>query len=158
MECLGSETPVSCFVAANDFIAYGVLDALDEKGLRVPEDYSVCVFNNLSSSRISNVGLTTVEHQTDSRARHAFSILMERTKGNAPQTRSSIWNTRIYCRNGVLQRPIEKAAWKKNNGHNAYKCQMPLASHHKEAHSAFSIRAHGTKDGTKKGCTPKHTA
>ena len=84
MECLGSETPVSCFIAANYFIAYGVLDALAEKGLRVPEGYSVCVFNNLSSSRISNVGLTTVEHQTDSRARHAFSILMERIKGNDP--------------------------------------------------------------------------
>jgi hypothetical protein len=117
MECLGSETPVSCFIAANYFIAYGVLDALAEKGLRDPEDYSVCGFNNLSSSRISNVGLTTVEHQTDSRARHAFSILMERIKGNASQTGSSIWNTRISCWNGALRHLTEKTAPRKNNGH-----------------------------------------
>ena len=33
------------------------------------------------SSRISHVGLTTVEHQADSSARAAFSILLERIKG-----------------------------------------------------------------------------
>ena len=31
--------------------------------------------------RLSHVGLTTVEHQADSRARAAFSILLERIKG-----------------------------------------------------------------------------
>jgi LacI family transcriptional regulator len=81
VECLQEESPISGFVAANDFIAYGVLDALADKGFRVPEDYSVCGFNNLSSSRISHVGLTTVEHQADSRARDAFSLLLERIRG-----------------------------------------------------------------------------
>ena len=81
-KCLDSDKAVSGFVAANDFIAYGVLDALAANGFHVPEDYSVCGFNNLSSSRISKVGLTTVEHQVDSRARDAFSILVERIKGN----------------------------------------------------------------------------
>lgn len=52
-ECLEKKSLISGFIAANDFIAYGVLDALAEKGLRVPEDYSVCSFNNLTSSRIS---------------------------------------------------------------------------------------------------------
>ncbi len=80
-ECLEKKSLISGFIAANDFIAYGVLDALAEKGLRVPEDYSVCGFNNLTSSRISHVGLTTVEHQADSRARKAFTILLERIKG-----------------------------------------------------------------------------
>ena len=84
LECLESDKTVSGFVAANDFIAYGVLDALADKGFHVPEDYSVCGFNNLSSSRISKVGLTTVEHQAESRARSAFKILMERIKGSHP--------------------------------------------------------------------------
>jgi len=83
MECLEKKSPVSGFVAANDFIAYGVLDALAEKGFKVPEDYSVCGFNNLTSSRISHVGLTTVEHQADSRAHLAFKILLERIKGSS---------------------------------------------------------------------------
>ena len=81
IECLERKSPISGFVCANDFIAYGVLHAIADKGFRVPEDYSVCGFNNLSSSRISHVGLTTVEHQADSRARAAFGILLERIKG-----------------------------------------------------------------------------
>ena len=84
LECLEKEHAVSGFVCANDFIAYGVLDAIADKGFRVPDDYSVCGFNNLSSSRLSHVGLTTVEHQADLRARTAFNILLERIKGGNP--------------------------------------------------------------------------
>ena len=80
-ECLKKKNRISGFVVVNDFIAYGVLDAIADKGFRVPEDYSVCGFNNLSSSRISRVGLTTVEQQTEARARSAFDILYERICG-----------------------------------------------------------------------------
>lgn len=81
LECLKKEHEISGFVAVNDFFAYGVLHAIADMGFRVPEDYSVCGFNNFSSSRISHVGLTTVEHQADSRAHNAFNILLERIKG-----------------------------------------------------------------------------
>ena len=81
MECLKRKSRISGFVAVNDFIAYGVLDAIADRGFRVPEDYSVCGFNNLSSSRISRVGLTTVEQQTEARGRSAFDILYERICG-----------------------------------------------------------------------------
>ena len=84
LKCLEKEHSISGFVCANDFIAYGVLDAIADKGFRVPEDYSVCGFNNLSSSRISHVGLTTVEHQAELRARTAFNILLERIRGGNP--------------------------------------------------------------------------
>ena len=60
-----------------------MLDAIADRGFRVPEDYSVCGFNNLSSSRISRVGLTTVEQQTQERGRSAFDILYERISGNS---------------------------------------------------------------------------
>ena len=82
-ECLKRKNRISGFVAVNDFIAYGVLDAIADRGFRVPEDYSVCGFNNLSSSRISRVGLTTVEQQTQERGRSAFDILYERISGNS---------------------------------------------------------------------------
>lgn len=83
LKCLDEGKPVSGFVGVNDFIAYGVLDAIANKGFRVPEDYSVCGFNNLPSSRISHIGLTSVEHQAEARARTAFNILFERIKGNS---------------------------------------------------------------------------
>ena len=83
LECLKRKSRISGFVAVNDFIAYGVLDAIAAKGFRVPEDYSVCGFNNLSSSRIARVGLTTVEQQTEARGRSAFDILYERICGGS---------------------------------------------------------------------------
>ena len=83
LECLKKKSRISGFVAVNDFIAYGVLDAIAAKGFRVPEDYSVCGFNNLSSSRIARVGLTTVEQQTEARGRSAFDILYERICGGS---------------------------------------------------------------------------
>lgn len=83
MECLKHKSRISGIVAVNDFVAYGVLDALGEKGLRVPEDYSVCGFDNLSASRLWNVGLTSVEHHIEEKGRNAFNILYERMTGGS---------------------------------------------------------------------------
>lgn len=83
MECLKRSSGISGIVAVNDFVAYGVLDALEEKGLRVPDDYSVCGFDNLSASRFWNVGLTSVEHHIEEKGRNAFNILHERMMGDS---------------------------------------------------------------------------
>ena len=85
MECLKRSSRISGIVAVNDSVAYGVLDALAEKGLRVPEDYSVCGFDNLFASHFRTVGLTSVEHHIEEKGRNAFHILYERmTGGSAP--------------------------------------------------------------------------
>ena len=39
-----AERDITAFVAVNDMVAYGVLDAILESGARVPEDYSLCGF------------------------------------------------------------------------------------------------------------------
>ena len=44
--CL-AERDITAFVAVNDMVAYGVLDAILESGARVPEDYSLCGFDNI---------------------------------------------------------------------------------------------------------------
>lgn len=83
MDCLKRCPNISGIVAVNDFVAYGVLDALEDKGLKVPDDYSVCGFDNLSASRFWNVGLTSVEHHIEEKGRNAFTILYERMTGNS---------------------------------------------------------------------------
>ncbi len=45
---------------ANDMIAFGVLKALDEKNIRIPEDMSVVGFDDITFASISNPSLTTV--------------------------------------------------------------------------------------------------
>ena len=54
-----------------------------EKGFRVPDDYSVCGFDNLSASHLWSVGLTSVEHHIEEKGRNAFNILYERMTGDS---------------------------------------------------------------------------
>jgi len=49
-------------ICANDQTALGVLDVLDEKGIRVPEDVVVTGFDGIAAGRHSRPRLTTV-HQ-----------------------------------------------------------------------------------------------
>lgn len=79
-QCL--EVPgLTALMAVNDMVAYGVLDAVAEAGKRVPEDYSVCGFDNIFPSGFLGVGLTTVEHYLIEKSRNAFEILRGRMAG-----------------------------------------------------------------------------
>lgn len=75
--CL-AERDITAFVAVNDMVAYGVLDAILESGARVPEDYSLCGFDNIYPSHFARVGLTTVEHHIAEKGRSALEMLHNR--------------------------------------------------------------------------------
>lgn len=73
-----------CFtalMAVNDMVAYGVLSALAEAGKKVPDDYSVCGFDNIFPSQFLPVGLTTVEHHLVEKGRKAVEILHNKILG-----------------------------------------------------------------------------
>ena len=77
-ECLKRYPKCTALVAVNDSVAYGVLDALAAHGLKVPEDRSVCAFDNLPFSRLSCMDLTSVEHHIADKGRNAFEMFFER--------------------------------------------------------------------------------
>ena len=81
-KCFG-ERRITAFVAVNDMVAYGVLDAIRAEGRRVPEDYSVCGFDNIFPSQFLPVGLTTVEHYIADKGRNAFEILHSKMSGES---------------------------------------------------------------------------
>ena len=49
------------FFAYNDIIALGVIKAMNEKGIRVPEDVSIIGFDDILFSELSNPPMTTVK-------------------------------------------------------------------------------------------------
>ena len=57
---------------------FTLLDAILESGARVPEDYSLCGFDNIFPARLARVSLTTVEHHIAEKGRHALDILHQR--------------------------------------------------------------------------------
>jgi LacI family transcriptional regulator len=71
---------VSAFIGVNDMVAYGILNAMYEKGLRVPQDYSVCGFDNIFPSSFGSIGLTTIENFVSHKGRDAVDILLRKIK------------------------------------------------------------------------------
>lgn len=71
---------LTAFVGVNDMVAYGVCDAVLAAGFRIPEDYSVCGFDNLLASHLLPVSLTSVEHYTAEKGHNVFEMLYSKMK------------------------------------------------------------------------------
>ena len=69
---------ITGLICVNDMLAYGVMDALAEKGYRIPEDFSVVGSDNLLFSGMANISLTTVEHHPNLVAEAAITMLLNR--------------------------------------------------------------------------------
>ena len=67
--------------AANDRMAFGALEALKQRGLRVPDDVAVTGFDDLREAQATGVPLTTVRQSFYTAGRHAFETLLKRLNG-----------------------------------------------------------------------------
>ena len=81
--CLAESPHVTAIVAINDMVAYGVRAALIDGGKRIPEDISLCGFDNIYPSRFPGVELTTIEHAITERGRSSVRLLSEKLKGQS---------------------------------------------------------------------------
>lgn len=73
-----SNQKITGIIAINDLVAYGVLDALWDKDLKVPDDYSVCGFDNLYPSQMRSISLTTVCHHLNHKGFSAVGTILYR--------------------------------------------------------------------------------
>ncbi|WP_342429744.1 LacI family DNA-binding transcriptional regulator [Neobacillus sp. FSL H8-0543] len=60
-EIMALDKPPTALVVADDFMALGVLNTLDELGIKVPDDLSIVSFNNLLLAEMSKPPLTSVD-------------------------------------------------------------------------------------------------
>ncbi|WP_219834555.1 LacI family DNA-binding transcriptional regulator [Paenibacillus sp. R14(2021)] len=70
----------SAFICANDFIAVGILPALKNRNIRIPEDIVVTGFDDATESRIVDPQLTTVHIHNKDMGIITAEILLSRIK------------------------------------------------------------------------------
>jgi LacI family transcriptional regulator len=68
--------PPSAIFASNDVMAMGVMDAVRNRGLRVPDDISVVGFDNIPQSAMVYPPLTTVQQPLEQMGRVAAQMLL----------------------------------------------------------------------------------
>lgn len=72
------EEPVTAMAGMNDMVALGIMDAILERGKRIPQDYSVCGCDNIQVGQYQRISLTTVEHYAEQKGREAVDILVKK--------------------------------------------------------------------------------
>ncbi len=68
---------VTAVLAYNDLMAIGLLDGLDQLGVRVPADVSVVGIDDIAQARLSRPKLTTVATPTPAAGRAAVDMLLQ---------------------------------------------------------------------------------
>lgn len=66
---------ITAFVGTNDFVAIGIMDAITSLGYCIPEDFSVCGFDNTLVASFSGISLTTIDHCIGEKGAYAVSML-----------------------------------------------------------------------------------
>lgn len=69
---------ITAIIAVNDMIACGVLNALKKNAIKVPQQISVCGFDNIFVSSIVSPSITTIDHCVEHRSKIVIDILLEK--------------------------------------------------------------------------------
>jgi LacI family transcriptional regulator len=91
----------TAILCANDFMALGVLRALREAALRVPEDVSVIGFDNISLSEYSAPPLTTVNVNREQIGLSICAALLPETDGASPAAREYVIEPDLLIRDST---------------------------------------------------------
>jgi len=98
-------------VSANDRMAFGALEALQQRGIRVPDDVAVTGFDDLREAQATGVPLTTVRQSFYNAGRQALEALLKRINGETvPHTTFTPTQLLIRWSCGCLPENVRQAA------------------------------------------------
>jgi LacI family transcriptional regulator len=97
------EPPTAIF-AASDQMAFGVYEALRQRGLRVPDDVSVVGFDDLPEARWSSPPLTTVRQPLTEMGMLAARTVLRLARGEQPDSQRVELATHLVVRDSTLGR------------------------------------------------------
>lgn len=83
IERLAAGRDFDSVIAANDDMAFGVLDALHERGVRVPEDVALVGFDNVAQAYLTSPPLTTVDIELEEQGKAAARLVLAQLDGGS---------------------------------------------------------------------------
>jgi diguanylate cyclase (GGDEF)-like protein len=81
LERLDGPRQFDAVLASNDDMAMGVLDALNERHVRIPDDVAVVGFDNLDESYLTNPPLTSVDIELEAQGKAAAALVLAQLRG-----------------------------------------------------------------------------
>ncbi len=97
-----SEPNPTCIVTMSDVIAFGVIKSANEKGLKIPEDFSVTGFDDVPYAAISNPPLTTISQPLKEKGKTAANLLVDHICGENEVTQK-VFSTKLVIRDSVMK-------------------------------------------------------
>lgn len=76
---------LDAIVAANDYMAFGVIDELSRRRIAVPDQVAVVGFDDMPRASVHQPTLTTVKQQLDELGREAARLLLARIEGRSSE-------------------------------------------------------------------------
>jgi len=93
--------PTAIF-ACNDLMAFGVIRAVTESGMNVPQDLSIVGFDDIYLSTYINPPLTTIKQPRLEMGQEAVNSLILRMKDHERYSRSILLNTELIIRSSTI--------------------------------------------------------
>ncbi len=91
-------------VCGNDLIAYGVIDALEERGYSIPDDVSITGFDDIFFSRHYKPPLTTVRQPSYKLGYEAAKLLVRMLSSKRKNRKGIVLDVELVVRNSTRER------------------------------------------------------
>ncbi|NSW53775.1 MAG: LacI family DNA-binding transcriptional regulator [Anaerolineae bacterium] len=98
------ERPTAIF-AGNDAAAFGAMFSVQEAGLRIPADISICGHDDLPTAKYIHPGLTTVHQPVEELIERATRLLLQILKDGKAQQEQIIVNANLVLRGSTGRAP-----------------------------------------------------
>ncbi|MCK4419278.1 LacI family DNA-binding transcriptional regulator [Candidatus Aerophobetes bacterium] len=98
LELLSLNPPPSVIFACNNLIGLGVMDALQEKEIQIPEEMGIAIFDDLPWFKHLSAPLTVVAQPTFRLGEMAAKLLLERIKGKRKKPKEVVLGVELRQR------------------------------------------------------------
>jgi DNA-binding LacI/PurR family transcriptional regulator len=106
---LSRREPVTAVMAGSDQIARGVYEALNQAGLRIPEDISVTGFNDSDEGMMMDPPLTSVREFPEELGKHLAEFVLRRIQEPERKPQQLTIPTRVVVRRSTRPRSTQPA-------------------------------------------------